>query len=96
MRSEDIRPLTEHRANISEDLRHVQETGRPMFITANGRAAGVLLSPSAYDDLAERATLAEDIAEIRKALQSSRGGKGKDARQALRDIAAEIGVKLDR
>lgn len=96
MRTEDIRPLTEHRANISEDFRHVQETGRPLFITTNGRTAGVLLSPGAYDELAERAMLAEDIIAIRKALQESREGKVRDAKEALRDIAARIGIKFDR
>lgn len=96
MRAEDIRPLTEHRANISEDFRRVQETGRPLFITTNGRTAGVLLSPEAYDELADRAAIAEDVAAIRKALNGPKRGRGRDAGQALRDIATKIGVKLDR
>lgn len=96
MRTEDIRPLTDHRANISEDFRHVQETGRPLFITTNGRTAGVLLSPAAYDELAERAALADDIAAIRQAVQELKEGKFTEAKQALRDIAAKIGVTINR
>ena len=96
MRTEDIRPLTDHRANISEDFRHVQETGRPLFITTNGRTAGVLLSPAAYDELAERAAFAEDIVAIRQALMDAKEGKGREAKQALREIAAQLGLNLDR
>ncbi len=96
MRTEDIRPLTEHRANISEDFRHVQETGRPLFITTNGHTAGVLLSPAAYDELAERAAFVEDIAAIRRAVQEIEEGKFVEAKQALRDIAAKIGVTIKR
>lgn len=96
MRTEDIRQLTDHRANISEDFRHVQETGRPLFITTNGRTAGVLLSPAAYDELAERAAFADDIAAIRQAVQEIEEGKFIEAKQALRDIAAKIGVTINR
>ncbi len=96
MRTEDIRPLTDHRANISEDFRHVQETGRPLFITTNGRTAGVLLSPAAYDELAERAAFAEDIDAIRRALEDAKEGKGREAKKALREIAAQLGLNLDR
>lgn len=96
MRTDDIRPLSEHRANISEDFKRVQETGRPLFITTNGKTAGVLLSPDAYDDLAERAALAEDITALRKALEDSKAGRGRDAKTVLREIASRIGVKIDR
>ena len=96
IRTEDIRPLSEHRANISEDIRHVQETGRPLFITTNGRTAGVLLSPAAYDKLAEQAMFVEDIAAIREALQELNEGKGIEAKQALREIAAKLGLNLNR
>lgn len=96
MRTDDIRPLSEHRANISEDFRRVQETGRPLFITTNGKTAGVLLSPDAYDKLAERAAAAEDITGLRKALEDSKAGRGRDAKTVLREIAARIGVKIER
>ena len=49
--SNDIIPLGEFKTSISKWLKNVQITGHPLIITQNGRPAGVLLSPSEYDDL---------------------------------------------
>jgi len=38
-------------------------TGQPLIITQNGKAAGVLLSPAAFDELTERARLAAAVEE---------------------------------
>ena len=61
--AEDIVPLSDFKARASELLKRLAETGAPMVITQNGRAAGVLLSPSEFDVLTERARLANAIAE---------------------------------
>ena len=42
-------------------MKHVAETGQPVVITQNGKAAGVLVSPSEFDRLCERAGLLEAI-----------------------------------
>ena len=39
----------------------MKETGRPMVITQNGKAAGVLLSPEDYDELVYKKSLIESI-----------------------------------
>ena len=49
--SNDIVPLSEFKTSISKWLKNVQNTGHPLIITQNGRPAGILLSPSEYDDL---------------------------------------------
>ena len=92
MRMEDIHPMSEHRANLTEHLRRVQETGRPMVITQNGRPAAVLLSPAKYDELVRAA----DLAAIRQGVSDAEAGRGQDAKDALRDIAARYDLKLDR
>jgi prevent-host-death family protein len=96
MRTEDIHPMSEHRAHLTDHLRQVQETGRPIVVTQNGRAAAVVLSPATYDDLVRRAEFAADVAAIKEGLSEANAGKGRDAREALRDIAAKHGLKLDR
>ncbi|MGB0717536.1 MAG: type II toxin-antitoxin system prevent-host-death family antitoxin [Phycisphaerae bacterium] len=93
-RTDDIRPLSVHRAKIREDLERVQRTGRPMFITTNGHTAGVLLSPKAYDALVERAILAEDIGALRQAMVDSKSGRSRDAKEVIQEIAAKIGVEF--
>jgi prevent-host-death family protein len=52
--SENIVPVSDFKAKAADWLRRLDETSEPVVITQNGRAAGVLLSPSAYDELTER------------------------------------------
>lgn len=96
MRAKDIQSLTEHRAHLTENFQHVKETGRPLFVTSNGRAAAVVLSPDAYDALAEKAELAENMELIKRGLEDVKAGRVKDARNGLRSIAAKHRLKLNR
>jgi len=52
--SENIVPVSDFKAKAAEWLRRLGESSEPVVITQNGKAAGVLLSPSAYDELTER------------------------------------------
>jgi len=96
MKTEDIQPLSEVRPHLTQHLKRVQETGRPLFITSNGRMAGVLLSPAEYDALAARAERADITAGINSSLEDIKAGRVQDGRQAMREIADERGVHLDR
>ena len=51
--SDNIVPVSDFKARAAEWLRRLAESGEPVVITQNGKAAGVLLSPSAFDDLTE-------------------------------------------
>ncbi len=53
--SEDIVPVSAFKTRAAEWLDRVMRTGRPVIITQNGRPAGVLLSPAAFDALSESA-----------------------------------------
>ena len=61
--AEDIVPLSDFKARASELLKKIAETGAPMVITQNGRAAGVILSPAEFDALTERARFVNAVAE---------------------------------
>lgn len=52
--SENIVPVSEFKARTAEWLRRLGQDSDPIVITQNGRAAGVLLSPEAYDQLTRR------------------------------------------
>ncbi|MBL8879309.1 MAG: type II toxin-antitoxin system Phd/YefM family antitoxin [Phycisphaerales bacterium] len=93
MRSEDIRAFTEYRAHLAECHRQVEKTGRPLFVTRDGRPSAVVLSPDAYDKLAEQAQHAADAAAIRRSLEDIKAGRGRLARETLNAIAAKLGVK---
>lgn len=94
MRAKDIQSLTDHRAHLSENFQRIQETGRPLFVTAKGRAAAVVLSPEAYDLLAEKAELADNMTLINRGLDDVKAGRIRDARDGVRAIAAKHGISL--
>lgn len=68
--SQDIRPLSEFRANVATFVEQVQTTGRPLVLTQHGRSAAILIAVDDYEALIERAELAEDVrtAEAQAAL----------------------------
>lgn len=59
--SEDIVPVSDFKAQAADWLKRVTDTGQPVVITQNGKAAGVLISPSEFDRLCERAGLLDAI-----------------------------------
>jgi prevent-host-death family protein len=69
--AEDIVPLSDFKARASELLKRLAETGAPIVITQNGRAAGVLLSPAEFDALTERIRFISAVAE---GLEDARSG----------------------
>jgi prevent-host-death family protein len=69
--AEDIVPLSDFKARASELLKRLAETGAPIVITQNGRAAGVLLSPAEFDALTERIRFENAVAE---GLEDARSG----------------------
>lgn len=95
-RSTDITSFTEHRRHLRDHLRQVRETGRPLYITTNGETDAVVLSPQAYDALAEKAELAESLAMIDRSMEDVAENRTQAAKPALKKIADELGLSLDR
>lgn len=96
MRTDDIQPLSEHRAHLTAHFERVRETGRPLFVTSNGRTAAVVLSPEAYDALAAKAELADNLLLIDRGLEDVKAGRVRDARAGIRELAAKHGIALTR
>ena len=59
--SQDITPVSDFKAQAADWLKRVADTGQPLVITQNGRAAGVLMSPAQFDLLTERARFLEAV-----------------------------------
>lgn len=70
--SEDIVPVSDFKAQAAEWLKRVAETGHPLVITQNGKAAGVLLSAAHFDELSARAQV---VATIDEGLADSAAGR---------------------
>jgi prevent-host-death family protein len=61
--SQDFVPVSEFKAQAAGWLRKIAETGAPLVVTQNGKPAGVLLSPGAFDVLTEQARFATAVNE---------------------------------
>lgn len=85
---EDIRPLSEFRANTAAFIEQVRTTHRPIVLTQHGRSAAVLLDVAEYERLAERAELLEDI---RVAEEQIARGEGVEHEEAKRQILSRLG-----
>jgi prevent-host-death family protein len=96
MRTDDIQPLSEHRAHLTAHFKQVQETGRPLFVTSNGRTAAVVLSPDAYDRLVEKAELVDNLALIDQGMQDVKAGRVREARAGIEALARKHGLMLPR
>lgn len=81
--SEDIRPLTEFRANAAAFVEQVQSTHRPIVLTQHGRSAAVLLDVQEYERLLERAEVLEDIQAAEAQLARGEGVEHEAARQQV-------------
>lgn len=94
-RSTDITSFTEHRQHLRDHIRRVQETGRPLYVTTNGVAAAVVMSPEAYDALADKADLLESLITIERSMEDVRSGQGVSFKDAIRGVAKDLGLSLD-
>jgi prevent-host-death family protein len=61
--AEDILPIAQFKARVSEVVRRLRQHGRPVVVTQNGRPAAVLLSPEEFDRLTARARFSAAVAE---------------------------------
>ncbi len=80
---EDVKPLSEFRANAAALLEQVHQTGRPLLITQHGKSAAVLLDVAAYDAMVEKLELLEDIRIADAQLRAGQGVENEDARAQL-------------
>ena len=95
-RSTDITSFTEHRQHLRDHLKQVRETGRPLYITTNGKTEAIVLSPEAFDELADKAELSESLVMIDRSIEDIRNARTRPAKPALKKIADQLGLKLDR
>jgi antitoxin YefM len=90
--SSDIIPVGQFKSNLARYLREIQEKNNSLIITQNGKPAGVLISPSEFDELRQTKLFIDSIsrglsdsdqgevlstAQIRSELKRSRSSRSK-------------------
>ena len=82
--SEDIIPIAELKANLSELVRGLEHR-RPLVVTLNGKPAAVIMSPREYDRIAYRERV---LAKINEGLQDAAEGRTYSHEEVGRMIGA--------
>ena len=80
---EDIRSVTDLKRNTREILDHLHKSGRPVFLTVNGRADSVLLDVRAYEKLLQAVNLAQLIAPAERDIVA---GKTRPMREFIEEF----------
>jgi prevent-host-death family protein len=86
--SEDIIPIAELKANLSEVVRGLPRR-RPLVITLNGKPAAVMMSPQEYDRIAYRERV---LAKINEGLRDVAEGRTYSHEEVGRMIEARFAV----
>jgi antitoxin YefM len=85
--AEDIKPLSEFRANAAELVQRVRETKRPLVLTQRGHSAAVLVDVSEYEQLLEQV---EVLRDIQMAQSQIAAGQGVPHDEALAQILDQL------
>lgn len=82
--SSDIRPLSEFRANMASFVDQVQDSGRPLVLTQNGRGAAVLISVDEFESIYDELDLLRDIRVAEDQIASGEGISNTKAKAELK------------
>lgn len=91
--SEDIIPIAELKANMSDIVRGLGDRPRPLVVTLNGKPAAVVMSPREYDQLSYQARFVEAVHE---GLADVEAGRTHDGEQVIAELLGEIRHKRPR
>ena len=81
--TEDVRPLSEFRANAASFVQQVQGTKRPVILTVHGRSAAVLLDVGEYETLLDQLELIRDVKTAEGQLKRGRTVSQSKAREKV-------------
>lgn len=81
--AEDIVPIGELKAHLSEKIRALRGRGRPLVVTQNGKAAAVMLAPEDFDRLTSQARFVAAVQDGLGDLDAGRGIRDEDLGRRL-------------
>lgn len=87
--AEDIVPIGELKAHLSEKIRELRGRQRPLVVTQNGKAAAVLLAPEEFDRLTAQALF---VAAVQEGLDDHEAGRVISHEELGRRLDARFGA----
>ncbi|MDF7801836.1 type II toxin-antitoxin system Phd/YefM family antitoxin [Pontiellaceae bacterium B1224] len=70
---QDIKSMSEFRANTAACIHQVQSSKRPVVITQHGKSAAVLIDVAEFEAMSQRLELLEDIAMGESMIDEGKG-----------------------
>jgi len=83
--SQDIKSLSDFRANAASYVQDLKRTKRPLVLTQNGRSSAILLDVAAYEAILEKIELLQDVQIARQQLEDGKGVDHNTAKQMIMD-----------
>jgi prevent-host-death family protein len=90
--TKDIQSMTSFRNHSAEVMQHLKETGRPVVLTVNGKAAAVVQDAEAYQRLLDLAAAASVEEGIRQGRADLANGDTRPAEEVFGEIRAAYGI----
>ena len=88
----NIHSLTEFKRNTAAFLDELRNSGLPLVLTINGKAALVVQEAGAYQKLIEAVDQIEAIVGIKEGLASMDRGEGRPAEEVLADLRTKFDI----
>jgi len=82
---QDIRSLSDFRANAASYIERVKSKRRPLVLTQHGKSSAVLIDVEEYQKLLDKIQLLEELSTARKELDNGEGVSQEDFFSELRD-----------
>ena len=80
---QDIKSLSEFRANAAGLIQQINKTGRPIVLTQNGKGAAVVLGVVDYDALMEKMELLEELSIAETQMNEGKVTDNDEARKQI-------------
>ena len=88
--SNDIIPVGQFKSGLAKYLREIQEKKNSLIITQNGKPAGVLISPSEFDELRQTKLFIDSIS---RGLSDSEKGEKYTTSQLKKELRKARGKR---
>ncbi len=87
--TKDIQAMTTFRRNPTAFMKHLEDTGRPLVLTVDGKAKLIVQDTEAYQRLLDLAAEASAEEGIRQGLEDMKNGRSRPAQEVFDEIRAE-------
>ena len=85
----DIIPVGQFKASLAKYLKDIQEKNNSLIITQNGKPAGVLISPSEFDELRNTKLFIDSISRGLKNSEKGETYTTSQIRQELKKVRSK-------